>query len=73
MGKKIGLMLEAYNEGGDIKPLRETIDGVYGTGPKGESMENYDDSSVVRLAEQAPVVFPLPLRFSMVRWKLTST
>jgi len=53
MGKKIGRMLEAYSEGGDIKPLRETIDGVYGAGPKGESMENFDDSSVVRLAEQA--------------------
>ncbi|TDH36108.1 DNA-directed RNA polymerase subunit beta [Pseudohoeflea suaedae] len=53
MGKKIGKMLEAYQENGDIKPLRETIDGVYGTGPKGDPMDKYDDESVVRLAEQA--------------------
>ena len=53
MGKKIGQMLEAYQDNGDIKPLRETIDGVYGTGPKGDPMDKYDDESVVRLAEQA--------------------
>ena len=53
MGKKIGDLLETYKEGGDIKPLRQTIDGVYGTGPKGDPMDKYDDESVVRLAEQA--------------------
>jgi DNA-directed RNA polymerase subunit beta len=29
---KIGEMLDAYNEGGDIQPLRDTIDSVYGEG-----------------------------------------
>jgi DNA-directed RNA polymerase subunit beta len=53
MGKKIGALLEAYQDNGDIKPLRKTIDDVYGTGPKGDPMDKYDDESVVRLAEQA--------------------
>ncbi|MBW3099213.1 DNA-directed RNA polymerase subunit beta [Pseudohoeflea coraliihabitans] len=53
MGKQIGEMLEAYQEGGDIKPLRKTLDGVYGTGPKGDPIDQYDDDSVVRLADQA--------------------
>jgi DNA-directed RNA polymerase subunit beta len=52
MGKKIGAMLDAYNEGGDIQPLRDTIDSVIGTGPKGEPTKQYDDPSIVRLAEQ---------------------
>ncbi len=53
MGKKIGQLLETYKEQGDITPLRKTIDDVYGTGPKGDPMDKYDDESVVRLAEQA--------------------
>jgi DNA-directed RNA polymerase subunit beta len=52
MGKQIGAMLDAYNEGGDIQPLRDTIDSVIGTGPKGEPIKQYDDPSIVRLAEQ---------------------
>ncbi len=52
MGKKIGDMLDAYRAEGNIEPLRVTLDSVMGTGPKGESMEKYDDESVVRMAEQ---------------------
>ncbi|AKI00940.1 DNA-directed RNA polymerase, beta subunit [Hoeflea sp. IMCC20628] len=52
MGKKIGAMLDAYNAGGDIQPLRDTIDSVIGTGPKGEPIQQYDDPSIVLLAEQ---------------------
>ena len=52
MGKQIGAMLEAYKAGADIKPLRDTIDSVIGTGPKGEPIKDYDDDSIVRLAEQ---------------------
>jgi len=52
MGKKIGEMLDAYTAGGDIQPLRDTIDSVIGTGPKGEPIKDYDDPSIVRLAEQ---------------------
>jgi len=52
MGKKIGEMLDAYRAEGNIEPLRVTLDSVMGTGPKGDSMDKYDDESVVRLAEQ---------------------
>ncbi|PHR21519.1 MAG: DNA-directed RNA polymerase subunit beta [Hoeflea sp.] len=52
MGKQIGELLDAYNEGGEIQPLRDTIDSVIGTGPKGEPIKDYDDPSIVRLAEQ---------------------
>ena len=52
MGKQIGEMLDAYNAGGEIQPLRDTIDSVIGTGPKGEPIKQYDDPSIVRLAEQ---------------------
>jgi DNA-directed RNA polymerase subunit beta len=52
MGKQIGEMLDAYNEGGDIQPLRDTIDSVSAPGPKGEPIKQYDDPSIVRLAEQ---------------------
>ncbi|MEP2979344.1 MAG: DNA-directed RNA polymerase subunit beta [Lentilitoribacter sp.] len=52
MGKKIGEMLDAYRAEGNIEPLRVTLDSVMGTGPKGDSMDKYDDESVVRMAEQ---------------------
>ncbi|SOE18600.1 DNA-directed RNA polymerase subunit beta [Hoeflea halophila] len=52
MGKQIGEMLDAYKESGEIQPLRDTIDSVIGTGPKGEPTKQYDDESIVRLAEQ---------------------
>ena len=52
MGKKIGAMLDAYKAGADIQPLRDTIDSVIGSGPKGEPIKQYDDESIVRLAEQ---------------------
>jgi len=45
-------MLDAYKAGADIQPLRDTIDSVIGSGPKGEPIKDYDDDSIVRLAEQ---------------------
>ncbi|MBO9097581.1 MULTISPECIES: DNA-directed RNA polymerase subunit beta [Rhizobium] len=52
MGRQIGDLLEAYKAGGDIAPLRKTIDDVVGSGPKGDEVREYDDESVVRLADQ---------------------
>jgi DNA-directed RNA polymerase subunit beta len=52
MGRQIGDLLEAYKAGGDIAPLRKTIDDVVGSGPKGDEVRDYDDESVVRLADQ---------------------
>ncbi|MDF1779548.1 MAG: DNA-directed RNA polymerase subunit beta [Rhizobiaceae bacterium] len=52
MGKQIGSLLEAYEETGEIGPLRATIDDVIGSGPKGEPTAQYDDESIIRLAQQ---------------------
>jgi DNA-directed RNA polymerase subunit beta len=49
MGKQIGEMLDAYNEGGDIQPLRDTIDSVIGTKAEGRADQADDDPSIVRL------------------------
>jgi DNA-directed RNA polymerase subunit beta len=52
MGRQIGDLLEAYKVSGNIQPLRATIDGIVGPGPKGDEVREYDDDSVVRLADQ---------------------
>jgi DNA-directed RNA polymerase subunit beta len=53
MGKKIGAMIEAYKASGDIKPLRLTMNELMGQGPKAEPINDYDDESILRLAEQS--------------------
>jgi DNA-directed RNA polymerase subunit beta len=45
-------MLEAYKAGGNIEPLRKTIGDVVGDGPKAEQVKDFDDESVLRLADQ---------------------
>ncbi|QND46873.1 DNA-directed RNA polymerase subunit beta [Rhizobium lusitanum] len=52
MGRQIGELIEAYKASGNIAPLRKTIDMVVGDGPKSDDVHNYDDDSVLRLAEQ---------------------
>jgi DNA-directed RNA polymerase subunit beta len=52
MGRQIGDLLEAYKVNGNITPLRKTIDDIVGPGPKGDEVRDYDDDSVVRLADQ---------------------
>ncbi len=52
MGKKIGQLIEAYKEGGDIKPLRATIEEIIPENDRNEPVRNYDDESIVRLGEQ---------------------
>ncbi|MEX0956276.1 MAG: DNA-directed RNA polymerase subunit beta [Rhizobiaceae bacterium] len=52
MGKQIGDLLEAYSEKGDIKPLRKTIEAIIPANDRNEPVRDYDDESVVRLAEQ---------------------
>jgi DNA-directed RNA polymerase subunit beta len=53
LGRKIGDLLDAYNASGDIKELRSTVDDVIGGGAKGEPVNDYDDDSIVRMAEQS--------------------
>ena len=52
MGKKIGELLELYEGQDDIKPLRDTLEKIYGDNDRNEPVKNYDDESVVRLANQ---------------------
>ncbi|PHP64676.1 DNA-directed RNA polymerase subunit beta [Zhengella mangrovi] len=52
MGRKIGEMIEAYNENGDIKPLRATIEDVIPDNDRNEPVRDYDDESVIRLGSQ---------------------
>jgi DNA-directed RNA polymerase subunit beta len=52
MGRKIGELIEAYKEGGDIKPLRATIEGIIPQNDRNEPVRTYDDESIVRLGEQ---------------------
>ncbi len=52
MGQKIGDLMEAYEQSGDIKPLRNELEDVYPDNDRNEPVRNYDDESVVRLADQ---------------------
>ena len=52
MGRKIGQLIDAYKANGDLKPLREEISSFYGTNERNEPVSQYDDPSVIRLAEQ---------------------
>ncbi|KAJ0335609.1 hypothetical protein COL154_014404, partial [Colletotrichum chrysophilum] len=45
MGKRIGELLDAYKDSGDIAPVRTAIDDVLGSGPKGQPIKEYDDDS----------------------------
>ena len=52
MGRKIGDLIDAYKESGDIKPLRSELEQVYGDNERNEPVKKYDDESVMRLANQ---------------------
>ena len=52
MGNKIGELLESYHDKGDIKPLRKTLEKIYGDNDRNEPVKDYDDESIVRLSDQ---------------------
>ncbi|MDJ0612900.1 MAG: DNA-directed RNA polymerase subunit beta [Rhizobiaceae bacterium] len=52
MGRKIGDLIEAYKESGDIKPLRSELETTFGDNERNEPVKDYDDESVMRLADQ---------------------
>ncbi|MBX3596226.1 MAG: DNA-directed RNA polymerase subunit beta [Rhizobiaceae bacterium] len=52
MGRKIGELIEAYKQGGDIKPLRNTLETIFPDNDRNEPVRSYDDDSVERLADQ---------------------
>ncbi|KAA0970969.1 DNA-directed RNA polymerase subunit beta [Aureimonas fodinaquatilis] len=52
MGRRIGDLLEAYQESLDVDPLRQEIAGLLGDNDRNEPVKNYDDESVLMLARQ---------------------
>ena len=52
MGRKIGEMLEAYREAGDIKPLRTTLEDIIPDNNRNEPVRRMDDDSLVKIGEQ---------------------
>lgn len=52
LGKQIGDLIDAYNAGGDIKPLRAKIETLIPDNDRNEPVRKFDDESVVRLSEQ---------------------
>lgn len=52
MGRQIGELIEAYKAGGDIKPLRATLEELIPANDRNEPVRDYDDDSVIMLAEQ---------------------
>ncbi|MFZ1813431.1 MAG: DNA-directed RNA polymerase subunit beta [Rhizobiaceae bacterium] len=52
MGRKIGELIETYHQNSDIKPLRSTLEAIYGDNDRNEPVADFDDDSVLRLADQ---------------------
>ncbi len=63
MGLQVGKLFEAYRKSGDVKPLRKVLKQVYGDNSKNEKVADYDDESVVMLADQlrngVPIATPV--------------
>ncbi|MEJ1161192.1 DNA-directed RNA polymerase subunit beta [Prosthecomicrobium sp. N25] len=52
MGRQVGQLLDEYRKSGQVEALRERLVDIYGANIKGEQPSEYDDASIVRLAEQ---------------------
>ena len=59
MGRKIGELYEEYKRSGKIEALKGEIVEVFGDNLKGEPVKDYDDASVIRLAEQLKTGVPI--------------
>ncbi len=52
MGKKIGKMYDEYRRSGNLEPLRLELKDVYHDNGKNLNVDDYDDDSVTKMAEQ---------------------
>ncbi|MFN3362748.1 MAG: DNA-directed RNA polymerase subunit beta [Allorhizobium sp.] len=52
MGRKIGELYDEYRKSGEIQALKGQIVEIYGDNIKGDAVKEFDDQSVVLLAEQ---------------------
>ncbi|WP_092497621.1 DNA-directed RNA polymerase subunit beta [Faunimonas pinastri] len=59
MGLQIGKLVEAYKQSGEVAPLREMLDDIYGDNAKNERVADFDDDSVVRLGTQLTKGVPI--------------
>jgi DNA-directed RNA polymerase subunit beta len=63
LGLKVGKLYDAYRKNGDTKPLKKMLKQIYGANDKNEKVVDYEDESVVMLAEQlrhgVPIATPV--------------
>ncbi len=59
MGARIGELYEEYKRSGQIDALKGKIIEVFGENAKGEPVKDYDDPSIVRLADQLKTGVPI--------------
>ena len=52
MGKKVGSLLEDYEKSGKQEALRKEIEAIYPANDRNEPVRDYDDESIVRIADQ---------------------
>ncbi len=52
MGKKVGNLLEEYQKSGQQDALRREIESLYPANDRNEPVRDYDDDSIVRIADQ---------------------
>ncbi|MEL6968055.1 MAG: DNA-directed RNA polymerase subunit beta, partial [Pseudomonadota bacterium] len=52
MGRKVGDLLQAYKQSGDIAPLRSELESIYPANDRNEPVRDFDDGSVEMLADQ---------------------
>jgi DNA-directed RNA polymerase subunit beta len=59
MGRKIGELYEEYKRSGKLDALKGEIVEVFGDNLKGEPVKDYDDESILRLADQLKTGVPI--------------
>ncbi|MBA5777518.1 DNA-directed RNA polymerase subunit beta [Stappia sp. F7233] len=59
MGRRIGELYDQYRRNGEINELKGKIIEVFGDNLKGEPVKDYDDESIVRLADQLKTGVPI--------------
>ncbi|WP_425418336.1 DNA-directed RNA polymerase subunit beta [Oricola indica] len=52
MGRKIGEMMEAYRENGNVTPIRETLTDLIPANDRNEPVAKLDDNGVLEIAKQ---------------------
>jgi len=59
LGRKIGRLVDEYKKSAKSKDLRNTINEIYGDNSQGEPVKDYDDKSLLLLADQLKSGVPI--------------